>query len=96
MTNEKDAKTPVNDTEKNCRHRKIIFTKICNAFQNLVNVKAQESMLEEAYVALVLACNALDKSHNKYTGLVEEAMIKAEEDYLEESFNLYSEAQVTW
>ena len=39
---------------------------------------------------------ALDESHKNHVNLVDEATIETSGDYLEEPFQLYSEAQVTY
>ena len=52
-------------------------------------------MMEEAYGVIVQAYEILDQSHENYVNLVEEAIIEAEYEYLEEYFKLYSMAHVT-
>ena len=51
--------------------------------------------MEEAYGVIVQAYEILDQSHENYVNLVEEAIIEAEYEYLEEYFKLYSMAHVT-
>ena len=65
-------------------------------FQNLIKAEVQGSMLKEAYEILGHAYEALDKSHEDYMNLDDKAMIMAECNYLEEPFQLYSEAQVVY
>ena len=84
------------EAKKARERKKTIFTRSYNAFQNRVKGKMQGSQLKEAYDVIVRAYEALEKSHDDYEDLVEKATIDAEGDYLEESFQLYSEAQVTY
>ena len=52
-------------------------------------------MLEEDYGVIVQAYEILDQSHEIYVNMVEEAIIEAEHEYLEESFQMYLMAHVT-
>ena len=85
-----------NEAKKARGRKKTIYMRSYNAFQNLVKSKMQGIQLKEAYDVIVRAYEALEKSHDDYEDLVEKAIIDAEGDYLEESFQLYSEAQVTY
>ena len=53
MVNEDASQDLAGEARRSRRHKQVSFVKYCNAFWNLVTVKAQESMLAEAYAALV-------------------------------------------
>ena len=78
-------------------YNKSSFTMKHKTFQKAVEGgKVHGSRLDEKYDVMVRAYEALEKSHKDYVDLVEEAIIDAENDYLGESYQLYSDAQLTY
>ena len=73
------------EAKKVCKWKKTSFTRRYNTFQNLIKAKVQGSMLKEAYEVMGPMYKALDKSHEVYTDLVNEATIVAKGDYLEKN-----------
>ena len=94
MSNGEGNQDLVQEAKKNCRYKEISLTRSYKVFQNLVQAEAQNSAVEDTYATLVQAYKALNRSHEDYVTLVEEAILKAEGNYLKEPFNLYLEAQV--
>ena len=79
------------------RYKKSSFTKRHGTFLKAVEGgKVHGSRLDEKYDFMVKAYEALEKSHKDYGDLVGEAIIDAENDYLGESYQLYSDAQITY
>ena len=94
MSNGEGNQDLVQEAKKNCRYKEISLTRSYKVFQNLIQAEAQNSAVEDTYATLVQAYKALNRSHEDYVTLVEEAILKAEGNYLKEPFNLYLEAQV--
>ena len=82
------------EAKKTRQKMKSSFTRKYNAFQYLVKAEVQDNELKEAYDDLVRAYEALEKSHENYVDLVEEAIGDAEDGYLDESSLLHSKARV--
>ena len=79
------------------RYKKSSFTKRHGTFLKAVEGgKVHGNRFDEKYEFMVKAYEALEKSHKDYGDLVGEAIIDAENDYLGESYQLYSDAQITY
>ena len=82
---------------KKCRGNKMLsFTRRYNEFHDLVKAKVQRSLLKEAFDVMDRAFWDLKKSHEDYSLLVEEEIIDAEGDYLEEPFQLLRKADAVF
>ena len=93
MSLEENVRHLAVEAKKELGCKKAGFTRRHSAFQSLIEAEVQESVLKGALENMGQAYEALDKAHESYLSLVDEATIRTKGNYLGVSLRLYSGAQ---